>query len=242
MLVLSRRKNETIVIDGCVQIEVLQIKGNEIRLGIQAPAAVKILRGELTPFACQNTPQELSPQELSPQKLMPQKLAPQNLTSRGLASKKASAKSMRSAKALLPIEFASDEEFDSIRDSLMESSVGIPIDAELPGIRINGRRVTNGRSTLESRQVDLEGGKFGPGVIDSGRGTRSVGSVGRRQAIASQSSVVEDAEDLGSGRIKIRRSLERMRAQSNPALRALTFKIDVPLTAEISDTAEEVAS
>ncbi len=50
MLVLSRKKNETIVIDGCIKVEVLKIKGNTIRLGISAPVDVKVLRGELSPF------------------------------------------------------------------------------------------------------------------------------------------------------------------------------------------------
>ena len=50
MLVLSRKKNETIVIDGNIEIEVLQVKGNSIRLGIKAPREVKVLRGELKPF------------------------------------------------------------------------------------------------------------------------------------------------------------------------------------------------
>lgn len=49
MLVLSRRKEESIVIDGQIEIEVLKIKGNTVRLGIKAPRSVKILRGELSP-------------------------------------------------------------------------------------------------------------------------------------------------------------------------------------------------
>ena len=44
MLVLSRKTNETIIIDGRITIEVLQIKGNLIRVGVNAPADVKILR------------------------------------------------------------------------------------------------------------------------------------------------------------------------------------------------------
>lgn len=47
MLVLSRKKNESIVINGEIHIEVLQIKGKQIRLGITAPNNMKILRGEL---------------------------------------------------------------------------------------------------------------------------------------------------------------------------------------------------
>ncbi len=50
MLVLSRRKEETIVIDGNIEIEVLTVKGNTVRLGIKAPRSVKVLRGELAPF------------------------------------------------------------------------------------------------------------------------------------------------------------------------------------------------
>lgn len=50
MLVLSRKKNQTILIDGQIEIEVLQIKGNSIRLGIKAPSEVRVLRGELKPF------------------------------------------------------------------------------------------------------------------------------------------------------------------------------------------------
>ena len=47
MLVLSRKKNESIVINGNIRIEVLQIKGKQIRLGITAPSSMKVLRSEL---------------------------------------------------------------------------------------------------------------------------------------------------------------------------------------------------
>ncbi|MDA8563177.1 carbon storage regulator [Mariniblastus sp.] len=50
MLVLSRKKNETIIIDGRIKVEILKIKGNTIRLGITAPKEMKVLRGELSPF------------------------------------------------------------------------------------------------------------------------------------------------------------------------------------------------
>ena len=50
MLVLSRRKDQTIVLDGQVEIQVLEIKGKIVRLGIKAPKRVKVLRGELEPF------------------------------------------------------------------------------------------------------------------------------------------------------------------------------------------------
>lgn len=47
MLVLSRRKNETIVIGGEVEITVLSIQGNKVSLGISAPLHVRVDRKEL---------------------------------------------------------------------------------------------------------------------------------------------------------------------------------------------------
>jgi carbon storage regulator len=47
MLVLTRKIGERIVIDNQVVIEVLQVKGNRVRLGIEAPAGAVILRQEL---------------------------------------------------------------------------------------------------------------------------------------------------------------------------------------------------
>lgn len=47
MLVLTRKLDQEIVLDGNISIRVLQIKGNTVRLGINAPDHVKIKRGEL---------------------------------------------------------------------------------------------------------------------------------------------------------------------------------------------------
>ena len=47
MLVLSRKRLESIVIGGNVKITVLSVKGNQVRLGIEAPSEMGILRGEL---------------------------------------------------------------------------------------------------------------------------------------------------------------------------------------------------
>ena len=49
MLVLSRKVGEMLVIDGNITVEVVKVQGNRITLGIQAPAEIKILRGELKP-------------------------------------------------------------------------------------------------------------------------------------------------------------------------------------------------
>lgn len=47
MLVLTRKLQETIKIGEDVTIHVLRVKGNTVRLGIEAPRQVRIVRGEL---------------------------------------------------------------------------------------------------------------------------------------------------------------------------------------------------
>lgn len=47
MLVLSRKIGERIVIGNGIVVTVLEVKGRQVRLGIEAPLAVPIWRGEL---------------------------------------------------------------------------------------------------------------------------------------------------------------------------------------------------
>jgi len=47
MLVLSRRIGETIVINNDIQVKVLSVQGNKVRLGIVAPAHVSVDRQEV---------------------------------------------------------------------------------------------------------------------------------------------------------------------------------------------------
>ena len=47
MLVLSRRRDQTLVIGDNVEVTVLEIKGGQVRLGINAPKSVSIHRGEI---------------------------------------------------------------------------------------------------------------------------------------------------------------------------------------------------
>ena len=47
MLVLGRRPGDTIVIDGGIRIVVLACERGGVRLGIEAPPSVTILRGEI---------------------------------------------------------------------------------------------------------------------------------------------------------------------------------------------------
>jgi carbon storage regulator len=47
MLVLTRKKNQTIVIGDNVEISVLDIQGEQVRLGIKAPRAISVHRKEV---------------------------------------------------------------------------------------------------------------------------------------------------------------------------------------------------
>jgi len=47
MLVLSRKQQQEIAIGENITITVIKIKGNTVRLGIDAPRDVKVVRGEL---------------------------------------------------------------------------------------------------------------------------------------------------------------------------------------------------
>ncbi|TCO76466.1 carbon storage regulator CsrA [Marinisporobacter balticus] len=47
MLILTRKKEESIIIDGKVEIQVLQIADGKVKLGIKAPKDIEILRKEV---------------------------------------------------------------------------------------------------------------------------------------------------------------------------------------------------
>ena len=47
MLVLTRRSGETILIGDDIEITILAVDGSQVRVGVDAPEDVKILRGEL---------------------------------------------------------------------------------------------------------------------------------------------------------------------------------------------------
>lgn len=47
MLVLSRKKNESIMIGDSIEIKVIAIDGDTVRLGIEAPRNVEVYRKEI---------------------------------------------------------------------------------------------------------------------------------------------------------------------------------------------------
>ena len=47
MLALSRKKNEAIVVNNNVEVTILEIKGDQVKLGITAPREVPVYRKEV---------------------------------------------------------------------------------------------------------------------------------------------------------------------------------------------------
>ena len=47
MLVLTRKAGETIQIDGDITIQIVKVRGRQVRVGITAPKDRKVQRGEL---------------------------------------------------------------------------------------------------------------------------------------------------------------------------------------------------
>lgn len=47
MLILSRKKDESIIIDDSIEISIVDIRGDQVKLGIKAPDTIKIFRSEV---------------------------------------------------------------------------------------------------------------------------------------------------------------------------------------------------
>lgn len=47
MLALSRKKNEAIIINNNIEITVLEVKGEQVKIGINAPKEVPVYRKEV---------------------------------------------------------------------------------------------------------------------------------------------------------------------------------------------------
>ncbi|MCI6499447.1 MAG: carbon storage regulator CsrA [Lachnospiraceae bacterium] len=47
MLALSRKKDEAIIIDNDIEVTVIEIKGDQVKIGITAPKSVPIYRKEV---------------------------------------------------------------------------------------------------------------------------------------------------------------------------------------------------
>ncbi|MCE9556084.1 MAG: carbon storage regulator [Planctomycetes bacterium] len=52
MLVLSRKRGEQLVIGSDITVTVVECNGNRIKIGIEAPDYIRIVRGELNAIPC----------------------------------------------------------------------------------------------------------------------------------------------------------------------------------------------
>ena len=65
MLVLARRVDESIIIDGNIEVTVLEVSGGQVRLGITAPQHHRVYRKELfLEMQAENQPASRSPEAL----------------------------------------------------------------------------------------------------------------------------------------------------------------------------------
>ena len=64
MLVLSRKLNESIVIDGNIRVTIVGLRGNQVRLGIEAPSHIGVFRDELCVDGHRPPPRGSEPAEL----------------------------------------------------------------------------------------------------------------------------------------------------------------------------------
>lgn len=47
MLVLSRKKNESIIINGDIEVTIVEVKDNVVKIGVNAPREIPIHRSEV---------------------------------------------------------------------------------------------------------------------------------------------------------------------------------------------------
>jgi carbon storage regulator len=76
MLVLSRKTNESVVIDGRIIVKVIRVDGEIVKLGIEAPAEIPIFREEIYKEIQQSNREARTPGRQSVPKLARGALAP----------------------------------------------------------------------------------------------------------------------------------------------------------------------
>lgn len=70
MLVLSRKKGETIVIQDNIEVTVLSVEGDTVRLGISAPREVNIYRQEIYLSIQESNQASVAPKQTQVKELM----------------------------------------------------------------------------------------------------------------------------------------------------------------------------
>ena len=68
MLVLSRKQGDSIIIGGNIRVTVARIESNQVRIGIEAPRDVQVLREEIMTTAALPPKPEITPYRHSARK------------------------------------------------------------------------------------------------------------------------------------------------------------------------------
>jgi carbon storage regulator len=68
MLVLSRRESERVRLGDSIVLTIVRVSGDKVRLGIEAPANVLVLRDELQPHGESVAEADASPKEIPQRK------------------------------------------------------------------------------------------------------------------------------------------------------------------------------
>jgi carbon storage regulator len=61
MLVLSRKANQKVMLGDRIVVTVVRVSGDRVRLGIEAPQDLRVLREELTADTAPSPPQPTAP-------------------------------------------------------------------------------------------------------------------------------------------------------------------------------------
>ena len=49
MLILTRKIGESLIIDDQITVSVMDVKGNQVKLGVDAPKEIRVFREEISP-------------------------------------------------------------------------------------------------------------------------------------------------------------------------------------------------
>ena len=101
MLVLTRKLQEQIKIGDDVVITILQIRGKSVRVGIQAPRSMRVLRAELPEYAADESLPDVTTVELKPE--APPTARHVSMTRQPLASRLLSRRGPSASLAHLPL-------------------------------------------------------------------------------------------------------------------------------------------
>jgi carbon storage regulator len=77
MLILTRRVGETVMIGEDVTVTVLGVKGNQVRIGVNAPREVAVHREEIFERIKREEAGEATPGDDDPQPMTPPRLVPE---------------------------------------------------------------------------------------------------------------------------------------------------------------------